>query len=355
MNEPDLAEFDFQLPDESIALRPAEPRDACRLLVVKGDQISDLVFRDIGSCLRPGDLLIGNDTRVLPALLFGKRLARDENSSTVDVQVNLLERFADGGWDCLCKPGRRFRVGDRIEFGASLSAIVKSKGDSGRVRLVFEQADEAFWSGLHEAGKMPIPPYIAKLRPSDDADHQDYQTVFARDEGSVAAPTAGLHFTDELISSLKAQGVGFDTVTLHVGAGTFAGLTQAQIDTGKLHSEYYEVRSETIAQIQETKAQGGRVIAIGTTAARTLESIADQLTSSEALAGTTDIFIKPGYRYQCVDALITNFHLPRSSLFMLVCALMGTETMQTAYRHAIETGYRFYSYGDACFLIPDHD
>lgn len=355
MSEPDLKAYDFHLPDESIALRPAEPRDACRLLCVQGEEISDHGFRDIIELLKPGDLLIGNDTKVIPALLFGVRPSRDEAGRDVDVQVNLLERQNSAQWDCLCKPGRRLKPLDVIRFPHGLKAIVGRKLENGRIRLEFNLSGEPFWQALDKIGRMPIPPYIAKQRPSDDADHSDYQTVFANEAGSVAAPTAGLHFTDDLFRDLNEKGVDFRTVTLHVGAGTFAGLTEQNLTSGKLHSEVYDVSVETLEAIRSCKRRGGRVIAIGTTALRTLETISDDIGSDTALSGDTDIFIRPGYQFKCIDGLITNFHLPRSSLFMLVCALMGTDLMQTAYRHAVEDGYRFYSYGDACLLIPDHD
>lgn len=354
-NGVDLSDYDFHLPDERIALRPSQQREACKLLVVEGGRMHDRFFYEIDQFLKPGDLLVANDTKVIPALLFGVRAARDEQGRDVSVQVNLLERATETDWACLCKPGRRLRVGDIIQFPHDLNGEILSKGEEGRVALRMNLTDEAFWSAIDAIGKMPIPPYIAKQRPSDDADHKDYQTVYAKAAGSVAAPTAGLHFTNELINRLRANGIGFETLTLHVGAGTFAGLTEEHLKTGRLHSEYYEVSSQTIRKIRETRGNGGRVVAIGTTALRTLETIADRLDSTEALSGTTDIFIRPGYRFRCINALITNFHLPRSSLFMLICALMGQKRMQDAYAHAIASDYRFYSYGDACLLIPEND
>ena len=351
----DLSEFDFHLPDERIALRPSEQREACKLLVVDRGGLRDQYFYEMGSFLKPGDLLVANDTKVIPALLFGERAARDEQGRDVAVQTNLLERVSQTDWACLCRPGRRLKVGDVIRFPHSLNGEILAKGDEGRVTLRMNLVDEAFWSAIEAIGKMPIPPYIAKQRPSDDADHTDYQTVYADAAGSVAAPTAGLHFTRELIDGLREQGIGFETLTLHVGAGTFAGLTEEHLKSGRLHSEYYEVHPHTIRKIRETRTQGGRVIAIGTTALRTLETIADQLDSDKTLSGTTDIFIRPGYQFRCINALITNFHLPRSSLFMLICALMGQKRMQEAYAHAIASDYRFYSYGDACLLIPEDD
>lgn len=352
----DLSEFDFHLPDERIALRPADPRDACKLLVkVGGTPIRDAIFHELPDVLKPGDLLIANDTRVVPALLFGVRKARDEISSDVDVQVNLLEERQAGEWLCLARPGRRLRPDDPIDFGDGFSARVVEKLESGEIVIAFDQAGGEFWASLERQGAMPIPPYIAKQRKSDAVDHTDYQTVFAKEGESVAAPTAGLHFTDDLIARLEAGGVNMAYVTLNVGAGTFAPLSETAIETGKLHSEWCAISDEVAARIAETKRAGGRVIAVGTTALRTLESRADGQGGVLAGSGATDIFIRPGYTFQVIDGLVTNFHLPKSSLFMLVSAFMGTETMQACYAHAIENEYGFYSYGDACLLMPGDD
>ncbi len=351
----DLSAFDFELPDECIATRPAEPRDSCRLLCVCGDEITDRVFRDIRHELREGDLLIANDTRVVPALLFGVRPARDDLSSDVDVQINLVAQKSDGVWKCFGRPGRRLRPDDVIEFPAGLRGRIIDKLPSGELMLEFSPKGADFWGGVEAVGKMPIPPYIAKMRPADSKDHEDYQTVFADRAGSVAAPTAGLHFTDELIAQLQSHGVGFERVTLHVGAGTFAGLSEEAFKTGRLHEEWCEISEEVALKIADCKARGGRVIAVGTTSLRTLESLADGKGGVLATSRDTDIFIQPGYKFQVVDGLITNFHLPKSSLFMLVSALMGTEVMQSAYAHAINSGYKFYSYGDASLLMPRHD
>ena len=351
-----LDPYDFDLPDTCIATRPTEPRDACKLLVQQGgDAPSDYVFRDIVDLLQPGDLLIANDTRVIPALLFGELPARDEQGQTVHVQLNLLEDKGEGEWLCLCKPGRRVKPGDTVEFGAGLSASLVEKYENGEMRFKFRPLGEAFWAALNELGRMPIPPYIQKLRASDRKDDEDYQTVFADKAGSVAAPTAGLHFTDGLMAKLKEKNIGLEYVTLHVGAGTFAGLSDDAFETGKLHSEWCEISESVKRKIDEARSLGGRVIAVGTTSLRTLESRADKQRSVISGAGDTDIFIQPGYQFQVVDGLITNFHLPRSSLFMLVSALMGTDVMQVAYNHAINSGYKFYSYGDACLLLPAHD
>lgn len=348
-----LDAFDFNLPDENIALRPVEPRDACRLLVCQnGDPVQDRVFSELTDILKPGDLLIANDTQVIPALLFGLRLRRDERSQDIDVQVNLLEKATDMSWKCLVRPGRRFREGDIISFQGILTARVTDKLRSGEVMLTFEGEESGFWTGLRQIGGMPIPPYIAKNRASDQLDHQDYQTVFAQKEGSVAAPTAGLHFTDRLIASLKDSQIDIRFVTLHVGAGTFSSLTEDAFRTGRLHMEWCEVSHDVADQIALTKRNGGRVIAVGTTALRTLEGRSTPGGELRSGSGPTDIFIQPGYQFRIVDGLITNFHLPRSSLFVLISALMGTQKMQKAYNHAIQSGYRFYSYGDACLLIP---
>lgn len=349
----DLERFDFELPDDAIALRPAEPRDSCKLLVPHSDgRITDAVFTDIGEFLRPGDLLILNNTRVIPALIFGVRPARDGFSQDVAVQINLLEDKGDNVWACLGRPGRRLREGDVLHFNDELHAEIIAKQDGGRLDLCFREEGETFWSALDRLGRMPIPPYIAKFRQSDDQDQQDYQTVFAASAGSVAAPTAGLHFTDGLLEALKDAGIQTAEVTLHVGAGTFAPLNEGNLKTGKLHHEWCEIPERTKTAIDTARAKGGRVFAVGTTSLRTLESQADEDGSVKAGRMSTDIFIQPGYEFQAVDGLITNFHLPKSSLFMLVCALMGTETMKHAYEHAVATGYRFYSYGDACLLIP---
>lgn len=352
----DLDRFDFELPDDAIALRPAEPRDSCKLLVPHPDgRMTDAVFSDIGEFLRPGDLLILNNTRVIRALIFGIRPARDEMSQDVAVQINLLEDKGDNVWACLGRPGRRLREGDVLNFNNELHAEIIAKQDGGRLELCFREEGEAFWTALDRLGRMPIPPYIAKFRQSDDQDQIDYQTVFAACAGSVAAPTAGLHFTDGLLESLKKVGVETAEVTLHVGAGTFAPLNEENIETGKLHHEWCEIPEATKLAIDTARANGGRVFAVGTTSLRTLESLADGQGGVRAERISTDIFIQPGYRFKVVDGLITNFHLPKSSLFMLVCALMGTEIMKHAYEHAVANGYRFYSYGDACLMIPSND
>lgn len=351
----DLSEFDFELPEDCIALRPAEPRDACRLLHVVGADIADRQFLELADLLRPGDLLIGNDTKVIPALLQAVRPARTDIGQDVDVTINLLERGGDSEWLCLCRPGRRLQPGDLLVFSDVLRAETLSKGEEGRVQLRFNMTGSAFWSEIEAIGNMPIPPYIAKKRKSDSSDHENYQTVFARQAGSVAAPTAGLHFTQGVFESLKTRGVDFQTVTLHVGAGTFAALTEANLKSGQLHSEYYHVPAVTKDALMRAKSEGRRVIAIGTTALRTLESIADRLSEGSELSGSTSIFIRPGYKFRLTNGLITNFHLPQSSLFMLVCALIGTDTMQRAYAHAVQAGYKFYSYGDACLLMPQND
>lgn len=348
----DLSDFDFDLPDDRIALRPSVPRDACKLLVCGSDGVfRDSVFRELQNFLQPGDLLVANDTRVVPALLNGVRPARDEMGQDVSVQINLLSEAEVGKWVCFAKPGRRLRVSDHIHFENDLSAQVVAKLDHGEIELQFSHSGGDFWGRVSEIGHMPIPPYIAKQRASDDVDQDDYQTVYANEPGSVAAPTAGLHFTDRLLDELQKSGFGPEYVTLHVGAGTFAPLTESEIQTGKLHEEWCAISEKVANRINETRQNGGRVFAVGTTALRTLESRANGKNGVLAGAGRTDIFIQPGYEFQIVDGLITNFHLPKSSLFMLICALMGTERMQQCYAHAVDNEYNFYSYGDACLLM----
>lgn len=349
----DLSKFDFELPENLIAVRPVEPRDACRLLKLDGrNGFEDLIFRDIVDELQPGDILVANDTRVLPTFLTGSRPPRDDQGSTVAVDLNLLAPLDDKRWSCLARPGKRLKPGDEIRFQAGLSAKVENKGDEGEITIAFSLSGDELISKLEDVGRMPIPPYIQRLRETDDQDREDYQTVFAERQGSVAAPTAGLHFTDELINAIEAKGVGFHTVTLHVGAGTFKNLSEENLKTGRLHEEWCEVSAEVAEAVETAKAQGNRVIAVGTTALRTLEARSTTNGVLEPGSGETDIFIQPGYEFKTVSGLITNFHLPRSSLFMLVSALIGTDVMQSAYSHAIASGYRFYSYGDACLLLP---
>ncbi len=343
--------FDFELPQERIALSPASPRDSARMLCVSGSKVTDKIVRDLPDLFRPGDLLVANDTKVIPAQLFGTRAARDKNqqSEAVAIEATLHKQISDNRWRAFVRPAKRLRDGDMVEFKGGLSAEVKSR-DGAEATLAFETGGRNFFAALEEAGVMPLPPYIARKRPAGDADKSSYQTMFADEAGSVAAPTAGLHFTPALVSALKAKGVEQTTITLHVGAGTFLPVSVDDTTDHKMHSEWGEITEAQAAQINEARKKGGRIIAVGTTSLRLLESAADEDGAIKPFAAETDIFITPGYRFKTVDMLMTNFHLPRSTLFMLVCAFAGTGLMKAAYAHAIENEYRFYSYGDACLL-----
>lgn len=332
--------FDFALPEDNIALRPASPRDAARLLRVTPGGLSDHHVRDLPGLLRAGDLLVFNDTRVLPAQLSGRR-----GDALIDVTLHM--RLGPWEWLAFVRNSRRLRAGDRVEFGADFAGVVVEKRPGGEVHWRFDSR-EPFEVALSRAGNMPLPPYIARRRPADARDAEDYQTMFAAAPGAVAAPTAALHFTPDLVARLAGAGVQSATLTLHVGAGTFLPVKVEDIGAHRMHAEWGEVSAETQARLAAVRAAGGRVIAVGTTSLRLLEAA-----GGRAFSGTTDIFITPGYRFAAVDGLLTNFHLPRSTLFMLVCALMGLERMQSAYRHAIKEGYRFYSYGDASLLLPE--
>ncbi|MEO0981346.1 MAG: tRNA preQ1(34) S-adenosylmethionine ribosyltransferase-isomerase QueA [Pseudomonadota bacterium] len=350
----DLDAFDFDLPEDRIALRPVQPRDAARLLIVHGDgRLEDRTVRDLPGLLSPGDVMVFNDTRVLPAALKGVRAARDEDGRDVEADFNLVERLGPAAWRALARPGRRLKLGDRIVFADGFSAVLDAKHEGGEVDLVFDREGDALDAALDAHGAMPLPPYIARRRAADAQDRDDYQTAYAGEEaGSVAAPTAGLHFTDRLLAEIDAAGVVRETVRLHVGLGTFQPLSEAHVAANKLHGEWRRVSPETAAALNAARASGRRVVPVGTTAMRTLESAADAEGRIAAVSGETEIFIKPGDAIRATDALMTNFHLPRSSLFMLVCALIGTDVMQAAYAHAVAEGYRFYSYGDACLLLP---
>jgi S-adenosylmethionine:tRNA ribosyltransferase-isomerase len=346
-----LADFDFDLPEDRIALRPATPRTAARLLVVaEGGPLQDLTVEDLPSLLRPGDMLVFNDTRVIPARLFG---VRERDGSSVRVEALLHRRLGPAAWSAFMRPGKRLRVGDRVRFEAPhgdvdpLHAIVESKDEGGEVRLAFDLAGPALDAAVRAIGLMPLPPYIAAKRAEDARDLADYQTVYAREEGSVAAPTAGLHFTPELLAELGARGVGQAFVTLHVGAGTFLPVKTDVIADHRMHAEYGEVSPETAAKLNAVRAAGGRIVCVGTTSLRLLESAASPTGEIGPFTGETDIFIRPGYRFRAADALLTNFHLPKSTLLMLVAALAGLERVRSAYAHAVTSGYRFYSYGDA--------
>ncbi|WP_406649937.1 tRNA preQ1(34) S-adenosylmethionine ribosyltransferase-isomerase QueA [Aliisedimentitalea scapharcae] len=346
-----LSDFDFDLPEHLIATRPANPRSSARLLVANGDALTDAHVTDLVDWLRPGDLLVLNDTKVIPARLSGARhRCGPQGDTAAKMEVTLLEPRADGTWAALLKPLKKIRVGEDIRFGATLSAKLTDVQD-GQAHLLFNLSGDDFDAALAQAGAMPLPPYIAAKRPADAQDKEDYQTVWARHSGAVAAPTASLHFDQPLLDRLAAMGVGFTHVTLHVGAGTFLPVKVDDVTTHKMHAEWGRVSDEAAARIAETKAAGGRVIPVGTTALRLIESAA----RSGAIGpweGETDIFIYPGFTFRVADALMTNFHLPKSTLMMLVSALMGQQAVRDIYTHAVTQGYRFFSYGDASLLIP---
>ncbi|MCX5493830.1 tRNA preQ1(34) S-adenosylmethionine ribosyltransferase-isomerase QueA [Kaistia dalseonensis] len=351
--------FDFDLPEDRIALRPARPRDSARLLVVRpGAPLEDRVVRDLTELLRPGDAIVFNDTKVIPAQLFGERV-RDGVSAKIGVTLHMRE--AADRWRAFLRPAKKIAEGDRILFGetvdraclaAGLAATVVEKGEAGEVVLAFDLSGPALDEAIASVGHIPLPPYIASKRPEDGEDRRDYQTIYAREEGAVAAPTAGLHFTPELFERLDAMGVSRHFVTLHVGAGTFLPVKADDTSDHKMHAERGEVSAATADALNAVRARGGRVVAVGTTSLRLLESAAGEDHIIRPFNGPTSIFITPGYRFRAIDALMTNFHLPRSTLFMLVSAFSGLETMRAAYEHAIATGYRFYSYGDASLLFP---
>lgn len=346
-----LSDFDFHLPEALIATRPAKPRSSARLLVAEGAAIRDRRVTDLLEELRPGDRLVLNNTKVIPARLNGQRWRDSAQGRVVArVEVTLLEPQASGAWRALAKPLRKLAEGEVIVFSDQLSARVVSKGETD-LALEFNLTGEDFDAALAQAGDMPLPPYIAAKRAPDAQDRDDYQTVFARHSGAVAAPTASLHFDAPLLEALRAKGVQFTEVTLHVGAGTFLPVKVEDVTTHRMHAEWGEVTAEAATAINATKAAGGRVIPVGTTALRLIESAAvdGQL---QAWRGTTDIFIYPGFRFQITDALMTNFHLPKSTLLMLVSALIGRDRVLRIYDHAVKEGYRFFSYGDASLLIP---
>ncbi len=348
------ADFDFDLPEDRIALRPVEPRDSARLLVVQDGELQDRVIRDLPGFLRPGDALVFNDTRVIPARLSGVRERPDPALAgevlTVEVEATLHHRDAPDVWSAFMKPGKRIKAGDRIRF-ETLEATVADKGEDGLITLRFDIAGPALDDAIRAVGVMPLPPYIAAKRPEDDRDLTDYQTVYAQHDGSVAAPTAGLHFTPELLEAIRAKGVTTHAVTLHVGAGTFLPVKADDTADHKMHSEWGEVSPATAAALNAVHANGGRIVCVGTTSLRLLESATTVEGEVQAFHGDTAIFITPGYRFRAVDVLMTNFHLPKSTLFMLVSAFAGLETMRAAYAHAIRDRYRFYSYGDGSLLF----
>jgi S-adenosylmethionine:tRNA ribosyltransferase-isomerase len=352
--------FDFDLPADRIALRPSSPRDAARLLVVApaaAPIFDDRQVHDLPDMLRPGDALVVNDTKVIPARLNGRRIGRGEHEPLIEAT---LHRRLDGArWRAFVKPAKRLAVGDIIRFGAEgrvcllgqLDATVEHKDDGGEVTLAFAFHGAVLDQAIEDTGLMPLPPYIASRREVDDRDRGDYQTMFAHDEGSVAAPTAGLHFTPELVARLDERGIALHRVTLHVGAGTFLPVKASDTDDHRMHSEEGSVSAETAAALNAARAAGGRIVAVGSTSLRLIESASGEDGIVRPFSGPTALFITPGYRFRAVDVMLTNFHLPRSTLFMLVAAFSGLDVMRQAYAHAIEAGYRFYSYGDACLLF----
>lgn len=348
-----LSDFDFDLPEELIATRPAKPRSSARLLLAQGGGIEDRHVFDLPEIFRPGDLLVLNDTKVIPARLSGVRHRPSQHGSgSAKIEVTLLDPLPEAGcWSALIKPLRKVNEGEHIIFGAGLSAELVAKPE-GQAELRFNLTGDAFDAALLEAGAMPLPPYIAARRAADAQDNEDYQTIFARNSGAVAAPTASLHFDAPLLQSLKARGVEFAHVTLHVGAGTFLPVKVEDVRTHKMHAEWGEVSSAAAEQIVRAKAEGRRVIPVGTTALRLIESAAATNGKIAPWSGETDIFIYPGFTFHVADALMTNFHLPKSTLMMLVSALMGKERMDDIYAHAIQNQYRFFSYGDSSLLVP---
>jgi S-adenosylmethionine:tRNA ribosyltransferase-isomerase len=371
--------FDFELPPEHIALRPANPRDAARMLCVTNDEIEDGAVLDLPNRLRAGDCLVFNDTRVIPAQLEGVRIkplpfrggvgvgpveggiafltsptpspSPEGEGSIARIGATLHKRIDLRRWQAFIRNAKRLRAGDRIEFGADVSAIAQERLPDGSFILAFD-GSEPVELLLERAGRMPLPPYIAGKRPTDEKDRSDYQTMFANKDGAVAAPTASLHFTPRLMQALAEAGIGQETLTLHVGAGTFLPVKADDTDDHHMHAEWGKIDANTAARLNAVRASGGRLIAVGTTVLRLLESAADDDGVIQPFEGDTAIFIIPGYKFKAVDGLMTNFHLPKSTLFMLVSALMGLETMQAVYAHAIANGYRFYSYGDSSLLIP---
>lgn len=349
----DVSLFDFDLPEAQIALRPAAPRDSARLMVVEANgRITHRSMRDLPDYLRAGDALLVNDTKVIPARLHGQRL-RDTGQSKLEAKIEILlhQRLAQDRYRVLARPARKLVADDELLFGP-LKARVVARGQDGEAEIQFALSGAALDAAIAAQGEMPLPPYIVGKRKADARDVSDYQTLFARQEGSVAAPTAGLHFTPELFAALEKKGVTREAVTLHVGLGTFLPVTATDTAQHRMHAEHAVLDAATAARLNVAHAAGGRIIAVGTTSLRTLESAATPDGAIQALDGETEIFITPGYRFRAVDLLLTNFHLPRSTLFMLVSALMGLEAMKRAYAEAIGHGYRFYSYGDACLLIP---
>ena len=352
--------FDFVLPEDRIALRPAAPRESARLLVVRpgaAPQFDDRTIRDLPQLLRPGDAVVVNDTKVIPAFLRGRRIGRGDREPAIS--ANLIKRLDGARWRALVRPAKRLEAGDVVRFGGEgrvcfldqLDATVEDKGEGGEITLAFAFHGAVLDQALAERGEVPLPPYIAGRRAADERDRDDYQTMFARQEGSVAAPTAGLHFTETIAQALAARDVAVHKLTLHVGAGTFLPVKADDTSGHRMQAEWGSVSAETAAALNAVRAAGGRIVAVGSTTLRLLETAAAADGAIAAFSGETALFITPGYRFRAADMMLTNFHLPRSTLFMLVSAFCGLETMQHAYAHAIAGGYRFYSYGDACLLF----
>jgi S-adenosylmethionine:tRNA ribosyltransferase-isomerase len=352
--------FDFALPEERIALRPVAPRDVAQLLVVRPHapaQFEDWTLRDLPVFLRRGDAVVVNDTKVMPAALHGRRIGRGDREPAIE--ATLIKRIDGSRWRALVKSAKRLAQGDVVRFGAEgrvcfleqLDATVEDKDDAGEITLAFAFTDAVLDQALEERGDMPLPPYIASRRAADEKDRSDYQTMFARAEGSVAAPTAGLHFTERLTDALRNAGITLHRVTLHVGPGTFLPVKADDTEGHTMHPEWGSMSAETAAALNAARRSGGRIVAVGSTALRLLETAAGDDGALAPFSGETALFITPGYRFRAVDAMLTNFHLPRSTLFMLVCAFCGLDVMRRAYDHAIARNYRFYSYGDACLLF----
>ena len=339
-----LSDFDFDLPAGRIALRPARPRDSARMLVVHEHEIDDRTVRDLPNLLEPGDVLVFNDTKVIPAQLEGRR-------GEASIGATLHKREGPREWQAFLRNAKRVRPGDNIDFGEHVTASLIEKHEDGSGLLHFHGVEPVELL-LERAGRMPLPPYISSRREADERDRQDYQTMFAREEGAVAAPTAALHFTPELLDALDARGILREILTLHVGAGTFLPVKSERIDEHKMHAEWGRIEASTAERLNNLRREGRRLISVGTTSLRLLESAADDGGTIHPFEGDTAIFITPGYRFKAIDGLITNFHLPKSTLFMLVSALMGLDVMKSAYAHAVAEKYRFYSYGDASLLLP---
>ncbi|MBX3493733.1 MAG: tRNA preQ1(34) S-adenosylmethionine ribosyltransferase-isomerase QueA [Parvibaculum sp.] len=344
-----VADFDFELPEALIALRPARPRDAARMLVIgpAANALADETVRDLPAHLGAGDVLVFNDTKVIPARLFGTR-ARGQAEARIEVMLH--RRVGDAEWRAFLRPAKKLAIGETIAFAGGLAATVEDKGEGGEAGLRFSASGPALDAAIAIAGEMPLPPYIARKRKADAEDLADYQTLHAAEPGAVAAPTAGLHFTPALMAALDARGVKTVRLTLHVGAGTFLPVTAEDTASHKMHAEWGEIAPEEADAINAARATGRRIVAVGTTSLRLLESAADETGRIHPFRGETDIFITPGYRFRAVDLLMTNFHLPRSTLFMLVSGLRSTDEMKRAYAHAVAAKYRFYSYGDACLI-----